>query len=442
MPATPFQPIIPEQPKQVSEAEFNFMEDSPPEFFPDNPESNFGLKRRLWTTQMQEIIDQLNLTYLERFPTSSTQFIDEWEITVGLPVGTDTSEAGIAARRNRVVSRLRKSAFTDELIRQVVEGYIAVTFGGPLMLTVPGVEIPVGGLTLYGEGGDISATYRVYHDLQNFSYTVYIRSDITPDIVGLTRELKRITPAGISFTIDNSKASVLDYQRTILDDGPSYYWPLNTTTGTGFPWQSIAGITNVLTPTGPPAAVAALVQNGGGVTADTQARDFNGSSHILTIPNGATMPYRMYSWEAWVRIDAFPASGNYGFIFDYDNAIPQQTYMGIYNNAGTTQWRFRSATRSSPLSVVEPVISTPLPQLATTYHVVGTWDGVVQRLYVNGVKINELSPSFETDTTVPANAYVGGTAFWNGVIDEPAIYGFILSDEQILRHYKTGINVA
>ena len=425
MPATPFQPIIPTQPPQVSEAEFNFMEDSPPEFFPDNPESNFGLKRRLWTTQMQEIIDQLNLTYLERFPTSSTQFIDEWEITVGLPVGTDTSEAGIAARRNRVVSRLRKSAFTDELIRQVVEGFIAVTFGAPLMLTVPGVEIPVGGLTLYGEGGNISSTYRVYHDIENFSYTVYIRSDITPDIVGLSRELTRITPAGISFTIDNSKANVLDYTRAIKDDGPTAYWKLGANFNNS---TSLTGLNGTASGGAAAGGGAALAQN-----ATDASTDFNGTSQVVTITSAlAISPAGAFSLEAWVRPDVA------------DNA--QRTIMrkegGYLLDVNSNQIRFGVWKNSAVVGLISSTISITAN---TTYHLAVTYDGLKSRLYVNGV-LNKEADVIEGPVDAGGNlgigAAPGGSTFWDGRIDEAVLYNYMLSPEQILAHYKTGINVA
>lgn len=424
MPATPFQPIIPEQPKQVSEAEFNFMEDSPPEFFPDNPESNFGLKRRLWTTQMQEIIDQLNLTYLERFPTSSAQFIDEWEITVGLPVGTDTSEAGIAARRNRVVSRLRKTAFTDEAIKQIVEGFIAVTFGAPLMLTVPGVEIPAGGLSLYGEGGDITATYRVYHDIENFSYTVFIRSDITPDIVGLTRELQRITPAGISFTIDNSKANILDYTRAIKDDGPTAYWKLganfnNSTSLTGLNGAASGGVTA--------GNGAALAQN-----ATDASTDFNGTSQFVTITDApAISPTGAFSLEAWVRPDVADGA--------------QRTIMRKVNSylldvsANKIRFGVWKASTLYNLASVASIVA------ATNYHLVATYDGLKLRLYINGALSQELAViegPIDQGGNLGIGALTSGSAFWDGRIDEEVFYNYMLSPEQILAHYKTGTNVA
>jgi hypothetical protein len=198
---TPHQPVLPAE-VRFTEAEFIFMDESPAGLFPENQNSNFGfIIRKIFCDLAQNISDWQNTLYNEKFVETSTQFLDQWEIEVGLP--PNPADQSISDRRANVLSRLQHGPFTRTRRKNIVERYVRTTFGNPIQLVPAGVAMVSGGVPIYGESGDVSTLYLIVENIPGFSYLVWIASTNTPDLVALTAELKRITPAGISFTITN-----------------------------------------------------------------------------------------------------------------------------------------------------------------------------------------------------------------------------------------------
>lgn len=198
---TPHQPPLPPEEK-FTEAELVFMDESPAGLFPENQDSNFGfIIRKIFSDLAQDVANWQDIIYNEHFATTSNRFLDQWEIEVGLPVApTDIS---IENQRTAVIARLRRGPFTRPRRDGLIEDYIKTTFGNPIQLVPQGGPLTLGGIPIYGEAGDISSLYDVIENQTAFSYTVWIAATNTPNLNSLTRELKRITPAGISFTITN-----------------------------------------------------------------------------------------------------------------------------------------------------------------------------------------------------------------------------------------------
>lgn len=194
---TPFQPSIPPE-EPLSDAEANFLDESPPGFFPENQDSNVGLLRKLFSDKTQEAADQLTTIYSELFVESAVTFLEDWEYELGLPV----APAGLQTldRRTRLLGRVRKGPFTRTRRAKIVEEYIQATFGATLTFGPSGLTIGAG-LTLHDESGDVASLYDITENISGFSYTVTIDTSITVDLAGLTRELDRITPAHINYSI-------------------------------------------------------------------------------------------------------------------------------------------------------------------------------------------------------------------------------------------------
>lgn len=195
---TPFQPsfsVI----DAPTEAELVYIDEQPPGIFPDNPDSNFGIRRRIFTNQIQQVADQTTMLYNERFVVTSDELLDHHEFQMGLPV----SPAGktLAQRRAEAAARYTFGAFTRTKRREVVEKYITATFGSAPQLTPAGIALSPGGVPLYGDANDLTGLYAIVEDIEDFSYEVRIKNTITPDEDALRRELDRITPAHISYTI-------------------------------------------------------------------------------------------------------------------------------------------------------------------------------------------------------------------------------------------------
>ena len=82
---------------------------------------------------------------------------------------------------------------------------------------------PAGTPFYSGESGNISSLYRIYENIPGFSYAVWVKNTVAVDQAAMIRELKRITPAGISFTTDFTQADVLRYSSVIANKVPAGY---------------------------------------------------------------------------------------------------------------------------------------------------------------------------------------------------------------------------
>lgn len=154
---TGFQPTLPaEQP--FSDAELAFMDESPPGLFPENQDSNFGFAvRKIFSDRVQELINQLDTIYNEKFVSSSLNYLSEWEIQVGLPVAP--TGWTLPQRRNAVTNRLRKGAFTNAARRSIVENFITITFGPAPAFDASGLPLDAGGIPLYSGVSSLDQTY-------------------------------------------------------------------------------------------------------------------------------------------------------------------------------------------------------------------------------------------------------------------------------------------
>jgi hypothetical protein len=412
------QPILPAE-EQWLQAELNYVDDEPPGIFPENQDSNWGLQRRIFSKQQQDLINQLNIIYSELFVRTSSVYLDVWEAQLGLPV--NPPGVPIESRRARLLARMKKGAFTDALRASVIEPFLIATFGEPVVLVPEGIPVTAAGIPLYGETAVVTAIYRVYDNIENFSYEVWIKSTNTPDLASLQRELQRITPAGITFNIDNTRASILDYTRTIIHDGPGAYWRLganfnNSTTLTGMNGTAAGGLVA--------GNGVALAQN----TQDADGTDFDGTDDSLSIPDHALLKSNVFSVEAWVRPDVADGAqrtiarkGPNNFILDTSSSLFR---FGIWTG-GVIKTAWASTVSAG-----------------SVYHIVGVCDGVSLKLYVNGALVDTETFSGQVDTS--ANPlYIGtagASAYWNGVIDEVAFYEYPLTADQVRRHYNVGTN--
>jgi DNA-binding beta-propeller fold protein YncE len=79
-----------------------------------------------------------------------------------------------------------------------------------------------------------------------------------------------------------------------------------------------------------------------------------------------------------------------------------------------------------------------------TYHVVGTYDGAVQRLYINGAQAAQaaLTGAITANTNaLYIGSWNGTSELFRGTIDEVAVYSTVLSATQVSNHYNVGTTV-
>lgn len=145
------------------------------------------------------------------------------------------------------------------------------------------------------------------------------------------------------------------------------------------------------------------------------------------------------SVEAWIKTTSFPGGA--------DPFIVSGPLLSAISDPVFYLWCTASGARFTVENTTGITQATGIIALstATTYHIVGTWDGTRIRVYVNGVLDDEvISPRAiaqgDSGEYVRIGTGAGGTAasYFDGVTDEVAIYEKELTPERILAHYYAG----
>jgi hypothetical protein len=183
-----------------TDIERDLIDNEPPGLFPGDQISVWGQVRKVFADYMQyNLADVLNEWYMNLDPrTVGIGDVPEWEYMLDTP---ENSALSVERRRSFLASRREQGAFTRSRRRRLVESFITATFGPATDFTPDGLPFDASGITLYSGITSLAGTYNIVENVPNFSYDVRILNTITIDTAGLTRELKRITPSGITFTI-------------------------------------------------------------------------------------------------------------------------------------------------------------------------------------------------------------------------------------------------
>ena len=157
---------------------------------------------------------------------------------------------------------------------------------------------------------------------------------------------------------------------------------------------------------------------------------FNGSSGRVSVPNASALQLRTLSLEAWIKPTSLPTTGAFRSVLTKAEAYSLQ-----FNGPRLEFTIIQSGTRRR--------LQTPSGVIVAggTYHVVGTFDGTTQRLYVNGTQVASVALSGTASvTTTPLliGSWDGTSEFFAGAIDEAAVYGTVLNAAQVAAHYRAG----
>jgi hypothetical protein len=165
---------------------------------------------------------------------------------------------------------------------------------------------------------------------------------------------------------------------------------------------------------------------------------FDGSTAYISLPTGVTQTGNStWTLEAWVKINAFPGTGANGTI----------VWFGTKSNQESAALKVVGVTGGNGAFVLSTYfgdIQSSNVSLNTIYHVVGTYDQSSTRLYVNGSLA--AGPTAFTVNIVTNYAGIGATdaattsEYFNGTIDEVAIYQACLSSTQVANHHTIGIS--
>ncbi|MEN3314727.1 MAG: hypothetical protein V7605_961 [Acidimicrobiaceae bacterium] len=214
------------------------------------------------------------------------------------------------------------------------------------------------------------------------------------------------------------------YRATVVGDAPVAYWRLGETSGTSA--IDTVGANTGIYRNGVAVGAASLTSD----TAD-RAASFDGVNDSVAVPSSAGLsPTGAVTVEAWVRPSAVPAAGSFASI-----VTKAESYALQFNGPRLEFTTMAGGTRRRVQAAAGAVVA------GQTYHVVGTFDGTTQRLFVNGAQV--ATATFSGAMSVNANRVVLGSwdtasEFLNGTIDDAAVYNKVLTATQVATHYNQG----
>eukprot|EP00698_Gefionella_okellyi_P003991 TRINITY_DN1369_c0_g1_i1.p1 TRINITY_DN1369_c0_g1~~TRINITY_DN1369_c0_g1_i1.p1 ORF type:complete len:4179 (+),score=776.41 TRINITY_DN1369_c0_g1_i1:1337-12538(+) len=229
----------------------------------------------------------------------------------------------------------------------------------------------------------------------------------------------------------------VSYLDAVLSDAPVGYWRLGESSGT----QAKEEISNRHgTYHGP-----MVFGDAGAIIADANraARFTRSASTYVITSYFSQFNTPTFSYEVWCKLTPagfalnsvfFAPVGNRdgtgdlkGFMTYFDNSKRFQMSVGC--NSGP--WR----------TIVDP--ATPDP--TQWHHLVGSYNGSALNIYVNGVHKNSfqsncyvVNPTYGFQIGAGSNERSPIEHFWDGNLDEVALYNFPLTAAQIANHYRLG----
>jgi len=179
-----------------------------------------------------------------------------------------------------------------------------------------------------------------------------------------------------------------------------------------------------------------------GRVGDTEAIELDGTTGSVSLAadhNTAKLPTRQITAEAWVRVDApLQWGGILGAL--QDNGSYERGWVLGYSQS---RFSFAVAGKEGPGSLTYLAADADF-QLGTGHHVVGTYDGTVMKVYVDG-QLRATSTVQKGDINYPPKApyelgaYRDQDEFFRlrGMIHEARLYDRVLSAEEIQEHHKS-----
>jgi subtilisin family serine protease len=205
------------------------------------------------------------------------------------------------------------------------------------------------------------------------------------------------------------------YDQAVLADLPAGYWRLDN----GPADASGHGLNGVI------AGTASQVD---GATASSPALVFGANSGI-DVPN-ATIG-AAFTLEAWVRLGR--AQQDKGLLGRWRYADGGGALLWI-----DPEGHYGLAVGRQPSTYLATTVT---PQPGRWEHVVGTWDGTVLRVFVNGVEAGSKPFAGDIGSTLrdfEIGKYGDPTQHLEGAVDEAALYSRALDTADVGRHYAAG----
>lgn len=287
-------------------------------------------------------------------------------------------------------------------------------------------------------GGHVATVRTDPVDGQALTWTYTYTGDLLTEVCA---------PGSVCTTYDYTQGS--HYRSAVLDDRPGSYWRLGESDGTG------AG-SEVAVNLGKDRGVNHDVTLGaaGALTGtDDTAASFNGTSSHVELPKGTLKKSRDAAVEVWFKANTI---GSGGPLVGYqEKAVGTASTIGVpllyHGSDGRLRGQFWNGT-------VAPMTAPGVVNDGNWHHaVLSSMDGT-QTLYLDGVQVATANNPATVDTSKLTINQVGaayasspsswpewGTTaqrFYNGTIDEVAVYDHPLGPSAVQAHHRYGTGAA
>jgi hypothetical protein len=221
------------------------------------------------------------------------------------------------------------------------------------------------------------------------------------------------------------------YREVVLADGPVSYWRLGESTDAEIAADAMdrnPGVYMNGVVKGQPGALSSDSDTAAGFLSASQTKvEVHFTPELNSVP---------FTAELWARVTG---GSTHRSPLSSRNDFPQRGY--IFYADPSNRWQFWTGTGEQ---VGWDIINGPLVQNNVWTHLAATYDGETKRFYVNGLQVGSSTAPFSpNDATVlriggGQNENATGSFFFQGTIDEVAIYDKVLTPERIQIHYGIG----
>jgi len=172
-----------------------------------------------------------------------------------------------------------------------------------------------------------------------------------------------------------------------------------------------------------------------------KALNFDGTAYVNVVNNGSlNIEGSKLTLEAWVKWGVEPD------VWAAQN-MPNNQWANIINKNNDTEWQMQHGPNNKNFEFAlntdtgrSYMISNATISKDVWYYVVGTYDGVQMKLFVNGVLDKTVSKTGNlvfSSSNVNLGRRVGGDRYFNGKLDEIRILDTVLSEAIILERYNS-----
>jgi hypothetical protein len=156
---------------------------------------------------------------------------------------------------------------------------------------------------------------------------------------------------------------------------------------------------------------------------------FDGSTGTVSVPHSSSLDVGdTFTVEGWAKRGTFGAP-------DYQAVASQGANAWLLAFNSSNRLVLRQAKVGDLVSSTKTVTDTGWHQVAATK------SGSSVHLYIDGADVTgAVTNRTMANNTLPLSiSQSSGTSFWNGTLDEVALYGGALSASQVLAHYNAGV---